>query len=149
MCLWRTQWSLYLTASFFVPLAALFLIAKPNIALAFFAGVRSRRQAVIMVVAGFILTAVAMLARPHWVTDWISALMTKEYVSCTDLEPGRIPVAAFAAALASAGGARFRRARRRSANAQLVRPRAAHRDRANDAGGERALACSRAFSSAW
>ena len=88
MCLWRTQWSLYLTAAFFVPLAALFLIAKPNIALAFFAGVRSRRQAVIMVLAGVILTAVAMLARPHWVTDWISALMTKEYISSPISNPG-------------------------------------------------------------
>lgn len=88
MCLWRTQWSLYLTAAFFVPAAALFLVAKPNIALAFVAGSRTRRQLVIYLGAGAVLTTVALLARPDWFTNWVTALRSKEFVSAPLTNPG-------------------------------------------------------------
>jgi hypothetical protein len=88
MCLWRTQWSLYLTAAYFVPLAALFLIAKPNIALAILSGLRSRRQLVVTVIAGVVLVVVALLARGDWIGHWISALLSKEFVSAPISNPG-------------------------------------------------------------
>lgn len=88
MCLWRTQWSLYLTAAYFVPFAAIFLIAKPNIALAIVAGIRSRRQVIVTILTGLLLVAVALLARADWINNWISALLTKEYVSAPISNPG-------------------------------------------------------------
>lgn len=88
VCVWWGQWSLYLTAAFFLPLAAIFLLAKPNIALAFVAGARSRRQLYVVVACGLTLVAVSLLARPDWVTNWIGALMTKQYVSAPITNPG-------------------------------------------------------------
>ena len=65
MCIWRTQWSLYLTAAFFVPLAAVFLVAKPNIAVAFLAGIRNRQQLIIIAVAGLIAAGRGLAVSPR------------------------------------------------------------------------------------
>ena len=88
MCIWRTQWAMYLTAAFFLPLAALFLVAKPNFAVPFVAGIRTRRQFAILAVASVVLVGVALLSRPDWIEHWIAALRTKEFVSAPVTNPG-------------------------------------------------------------
>jgi hypothetical protein len=79
---------MYLTAAFFVPLAAIFLVAKPNIGVAVLAGVRTRRQLVILGLTGLIAATVALLLRPDWIGNWIAALQSKEFVSAPVTNPG-------------------------------------------------------------
>jgi hypothetical protein len=88
LCLWRTQWSLYLTAAFFLPLAAIFLVAKPNIAVAFVAGARTRRQLAVIFGAGALFVVAALLAQPDWIRNWFNALLSKEFISSPITNPG-------------------------------------------------------------
>lgn len=85
---WRSQWSLLVTAAFFVPVAAVFLAAKPNLAVAFLAGLRSKRAFMWFAVAAVGLTLIGLAVEPEWIADWITALRTKEYVSAPVMNPG-------------------------------------------------------------
>jgi hypothetical protein len=65
-----------------------FLVAKPNIALAVVAGAQTRRQLLMMIGVGASLVIASVLVRPDWITNWIEALLSKEYVSSPISNPG-------------------------------------------------------------
>jgi hypothetical protein len=83
----RNQWSLFITAAFFVPVAVLFLAAKPNMALAYVAGLRSWRQARWLLGVGAVVVAVSLMARPSWPMEWLGALRQMEYVVAPVMRP--------------------------------------------------------------
>jgi hypothetical protein len=88
IAVWRVQWSLLITAVYFVPAAALVLLAKPNIGAAMVAGVRSRRQLLWLVASGAVLLGVSLVLSPRWPLDWLAALRTKPFVSAPVMNPG-------------------------------------------------------------
>ena len=87
IAVFRNQWSPYYTAAWFVPLAALFLAAKPNIAVAFVAGVRSWRQLRWIAGIGLAVGAASLIARPSWPLQWLDALREMQYVVSPIMRP--------------------------------------------------------------
>lgn len=88
IAIFRSQWSPLITAAFFLPWAAVFLAAKPNVALPVLAGARSWRYAALLVGIGAVAGAISLVAQPAWPLDWWRALQTKHYVSAPVLNPG-------------------------------------------------------------
>ena len=86
----RNQWSPFITASFFVPLAAIFLAAKPNMALAFVAGAPSWRQLRWIIGVGLVVGLVSVVARPSWPVEWFDTLSRMQYVVAPIMRPGGI-----------------------------------------------------------
>ena len=84
----RNQWSLFITAAYFVPLAAVFLAAKPNMAAAFVAGTQTWRQFRWIVTIGVAVGIVSLIARPSWPLEWLAALRRMEYVVAPIMRPG-------------------------------------------------------------
>ncbi len=74
IAVFRNQWSPFYTAAWFVPLAALVLAAKPNMAVAFVAGVRSWRQFRWIVGIGLAIGVASLIARPAWPLEWLMSL---------------------------------------------------------------------------
>lgn len=88
IAIFRSQWSPLVTSAFFLPWAALFLAAKPNVALAVVAGARSRRHLAWMLGLGAVLGAVSVVVRPGWIIDWVSVQFTREFISAPVVNPG-------------------------------------------------------------
>ena len=84
----RNQWSPFITASFFLPLAAVFLGAKPNMAVPFVAGAASWRQLRWIVGAGLVVGLASLAARPSWPLEWLATLRRIEYVVAPVMRPG-------------------------------------------------------------
>lgn len=84
----RNQWSPFITAAYFVPLAAVFLAAKPNMAVPFVAGMTSWRHLRWIVGVGLAVAAVSLIARPAWPLDWMESLRRMEYIVSPVMRPG-------------------------------------------------------------
>lgn len=84
----RSQWSPLVTAAFFLPWAGIFLAAKPNVAAAVVAGVRSWRHFAWLAGLGAALVAASLVVNPTWPLEWIRALLTKQFVSAPVTNPG-------------------------------------------------------------
>ena len=76
----RNQWSPYYTAAYFAPLAAIFLAAKPNMAVAMVAGIRTRKQFLWVAGLGLMLGVASLIAVPSWPLQWLGALREMEHV---------------------------------------------------------------------
>lgn len=83
----RSQWSPLVTAAFFLPWAGIFLAAKPNVAAAVLAGVRTWRHLAWLAGVGAVLVAASLVVNPAWPVEWIRALMTKQFVSAPVTNP--------------------------------------------------------------
>jgi hypothetical protein len=87
IAIWRSQWSPLITSAFFVPAAAIFLAAKPNLAIPFVAGARSRRHLAWIVGLGVALGAVSLIVKPGWPLDWLNAVRSRPYISAPVTNP--------------------------------------------------------------
>ncbi|MBL0171663.1 MAG: hypothetical protein IPP90_13230, partial [Gemmatimonadaceae bacterium] len=83
----RNQWSPFITAAYFAPMAAVFLAAKPNMALAFLASIRSWRPLRRIAGIGLAAVAVSVMVRPSWPLEWLRALGQMEYVVAPIMRP--------------------------------------------------------------
>jgi hypothetical protein len=83
----RNQWSLFITAAYFTPLAVLFLAAKPNMAVPFVLGVRSWRALAWLVGLGTLAAVVTLIARPSGLSEWLRILDRMQYIVSPAMRP--------------------------------------------------------------
>lgn len=88
IAVFRNQWSPYYTAAYFVPAAALFLAAKPNMAVAFVAGIRDWRQFRWLAGLAVVVGVVTLVIRPTWPLEWLGSLRQMQYVVAPIMRPG-------------------------------------------------------------
>lgn len=84
----RNQWSPYYTAAFFVPSAVLFLVAKPNMAVAFVAAISNWRQLQRVIIVLVVVAGISMIVRPGWPREWQSALQEMSFIVAPIMRPG-------------------------------------------------------------
>lgn len=88
IAVFRNQWSPYFTAAYFVPLAAVFVAAKPNMAVPFVAGIRDWRQFRWLAALGAVIGAGTLVVRPSWPMDWLGSLREMQHIVAPVMRPG-------------------------------------------------------------
>lgn len=83
----RNQWSLFITAAYFTPLAVVFLAAKPNMAVPFVAGVTGWRAVRWLVAIGTLAALVTIAVRPSGVQEWLGILKRMQYIVSPAMRP--------------------------------------------------------------
>jgi len=83
----RNQWSLFFSAAYFTPWAAVFLAAKPNMALAFVAGSESWRRLRWILGVGATVAVISLIARPTWPLEWFVSLKSMRYIVSPIMRP--------------------------------------------------------------
>jgi hypothetical protein len=88
IAIWRDQWSPFILAAFTLPAVALAIFAKPNLAVVYLAGRRTKREWTWILSLSAAIVAVSTAIRPTWMTEWWGALSTVPYVVAPVMRPG-------------------------------------------------------------
>lgn len=87
------QWSILFTAAVFLPILAVFAIAKPQASLPVLAGARTRSTFTFAVVGALFLVALSFLFLPTWVPDWAGRLSSAGYFRAPLMSVMGLPIA--------------------------------------------------------
>ena len=85
---WAGQWSPIFSAAFLLPGLAWLYVAKPSLGIAFLVSTASRRVFVVGGIGAVLLTAVAFVAVPSWLSEWMNALRSVHHMTPAVLKPG-------------------------------------------------------------
>jgi len=73
------QWSMLFTAAFFLPALGFFAIAKPQSSLPVLVASTTRRTLIFAIAGTIVLTAIAFLILPSWVSSWLGQVGSSEF----------------------------------------------------------------------
>jgi hypothetical protein len=82
------QWSGWLACAAMVPWFGWALACKPNAGLPVFAAARGSRDAIIGLSMALVLTLIAFVLQPGWVSDWLTAIRGQPHFKPYILRPG-------------------------------------------------------------
>lgn len=87
---WGGQWSLILSAAFFLPGLGWLFIAKPSLGAAFVISTSSRKTLLVATIGALVLSLIAFLVVPSWFAEWLTALKSIDHMTPPVLKPGGV-----------------------------------------------------------